>query len=1187
MQPNVEAQAKELAKASKVVNNAISAIDIVKSFNGQDIENWQYAKAIKTAARYYLVQAQANALQIGFIRFVTLGIFVQGFWYGSHLVNTGSKSPGDVLTCFWACLIAMQTADQLSPQFMYLEKGRTAGATLKANIIQMDRGRKITSMVGKASPENCRGDIQVHNVRLNGAQSQLYTNETQVSFSYPSRPNQLALKKATFHFCAGETTFVVGESGSGKSTLGNLLLRFYSPNSGDTLIDGYPIRTLDIDWIRNNITLVQQQSVLFNETIFKNIAFGRKDHRRVRKEEVKNAIETALLQYTIKDLPKGLDTVVGTGGNAMSGGQIQRVAIARARVRDTPILILDEATCALDHMSKTLVVDAVRKWRRGKTTIIITHDMSQVGENDFAYVLENGEIIQQGTRRTLEQFEQGPFRDRESIVEFPYGEQQRPPPLPEEQPSNLHPRKVPFQIDKADGSMLIEIQPKREHSILGTTVDDMQSRSSSRRPVSMLSPVAFPMERWARAQPSTFSDPQSNAWTPPKFLDSVDPAWIQGLNKVGTTKMTPVPGDLMTAVLHQENASKRARVTHGSRNSKFSAVATSLPWRKQKPKQVERDRQMVPLKKILMTVWPILTWKDRLILIFGFMCAATSAAATPMFAYVFAKLLATFYLVSHSQRTQQARTWSLSVLAVAVVDSVASYFMHYLLECCGQVWVDALRKKALKRILDQPKSWFDEEENNFTHLTECLDRNAEEMRNLLGRFAAPVFVAVITIYMAILWSMILSWKLTLVGLTCAPYMYLLISSFETISGRWEGRTNEAATNTNRIFSETFSNIRTVRALTLESYFHKKYFHSVRHALRIGLRRSAYAGIFFGLRDSSIPFVTTLIFYYGAVLASSHAYTVQNIFTVITMLLFSLTSATESMASIPQISSSRSTASQLLRLTRLPYKASHEYTGHIRLAHPGPINFQDTEFTYSSRSTFPVFRGLNLSLAPATSTALVGASGSGKSTIASLLLALYPPDRGTITINGISISRLHIQTLRSLIAIVPQQPTLFPGTIAENITYALPENSRTASLIEIRAAARAAGIDTFIDSLPFGYSTLIGDGGSGLSGGQAQRIAIARAVVRKPHLLILDEATSGLDQGTASGIREMIRALEQEGIGVLVITHDRRMMQACREVVVLKDGMVWERGHFQNLIWQGGELSRLMGSSQGLKEVGRF
>ena len=882
------------------------------------------------------------------------------------------------------------------------------------------------------------------------------------------------------------------------------------------------------------------------------------------------------MQFTIKDLPKGLDTVVGTGGNAMSGGQKQRVAIARARLRDTPILILDEGTSALDHMSKTLVVDAIRKWRQDKTTIIITHDMSQVGECDFIYVLENGEIIQQDVRRRLERSEHGPFKSRKSMVEFPHTTQKQTLHLPKEQPNNIH-RLVPFRIDESDGSKLIEIQPKRKMSVFGTTTEDLQSRSSSRRPMSILSPVAFPTQRWSRAQPPMSQGPCYDDWVPPKFLDSVDSTWIRSLHSAGITKRKSALSDLPTKVLIQENTSKKVRDRPVSRSSGISALAAMLPKRKQKSTYFVKGRPIMPLKKILMTIWPTLTWKDRSIFTFGFLCAATSAAATPTFAYVFAKLLGTFYLDDHSQRTQQARTWSLSILAVAIVDSIASYFMHYLLERCGQIWIDALRKKALKRILDQPKSWFDEEANSRTHLTECLDRNAEEMRNLLGRFAAPVFIAVITTYMAILWSMILSWKLTLVGLTCAPYMYALVSSFETISGRWEARTNEAASATNSIFAETFSNIRTVRALTLESYFHKKYFRSVRHVLRIGLRRSAYAGIFFGLRDSSIPFITALIFHYGAVLAASQAYTVQNIFTVITMLLFSLTSATENMASIPQINASRSTASNLLLLTRLPYKASHEHTGRVRLAHPIYISFKNTTFTYPLRPTLPIVRGLNLSLAAATSTALVGASGSGKSTIASLLLALYPPDSGIITINGVSISQLHIHTLRSLIAVVPQQPTLFPATIAENIAYALPEGSLDTLPYQIRSAAKAAGIDTFIDSLPLGYNTLIGDGGSGLSGGQAQRIAIARAVARKPHFLILDEATSGLDQDTASGIRQMIRALEEQGIGVLVITHDRRMMQACREVVVLKDGAVCERGHFQDLVLQGGELSRLIGS----------
>lgn len=166
MQPSIQAQEAELTKASKMANNAISAIDTVKSFNGQDFEKWQYAGAIKKAAKHYLVEAQANAQQIGFVRFVTLGLFVQGFWYGSHLVNTGHKNPGDILTCFWACLTATQSVEQILPQLLVLEKGRAAGATLKATIVQMERGRRVVSMLGGNKPPHCDGDIEVRNVCL-------------------------------------------------------------------------------------------------------------------------------------------------------------------------------------------------------------------------------------------------------------------------------------------------------------------------------------------------------------------------------------------------------------------------------------------------------------------------------------------------------------------------------------------------------------------------------------------------------------------------------------------------------------------------------------------------------------------------------------------------------------------------------------------------------------------------------------------------------------------------------------------------------------------------------------------------------------------------------------------------------------------------------------------------------------
>ena len=946
-------------------------------------------------------------------------------------------------------------------------------------------------------------------------------------------------------------------------------MRFYTPGSGDLLIDGHSVQTLDLNWLRTNITLVQQQSVLFNETVFKNIAFGRRDHSTVRKGEVKRSIEIALLQHTIQQLPQGLDTVVGTGGNAVSGGQKQRVAIAQARLRDTPILILDEATSALDYISKSLIMGAIREWRHGKSTIIITHDMSQVQENDFVYVLDKGAVLQEGFRHTLEKTvdELGPFRqDRKPVIDSPGTiepqdtrqqklQSNRPntrisstlrPITPKQQSNGSDDRTSSTLSTSSDDSMDIRVYPRRTFipSVFSPPLEDVNNQGALDARLLPLSAAAFPIHR-----------------------RSVETMKIEGQDPRLRSPKSPLE--------EQAQQNIPALPSRDSTESSTGPMA-QMPRRRQNLTEAEKARRTAPLKKILMTIWPALTWKNRLILVLGFFCAAIHAAATPTFSWVFSKLLATFYLADHSERSHKALTWSLSVLGVALVDSLASYSMHYLLEFCGQAWIDTLRIEALKRILDQPCAWFSSERNNRTRLTECLDRNAEEMRNLLGRFASFVFVAVVMMTVAITWSLILCWKLTLVGLASGPFMYAVTRSFEFVSGKWENKSNDVATAASSIFTETFSNIRTVRALTLEGYFHRKYTRAISRAFQTGLKRSAYSGFFFGLSDSGIIFVTALIFYYGAMLASSGECSTQNILTVFTMLLFSIANANAIISFIPQINSSRSTATRLLRLAHLPYKCSHENIGHIRLHHPGFIIFNNITFIYPTRLSFPVLSKLNLTLHPATTTALVGASGSGKSTIASLLLAFYPPTTGALTINGIPISHIHIPTLRSLIAIVPQQPTLFPASIAANIAYALPEASPLASMANIRAAARAAGIDDFVATLPLGYATLIGDGGTGLSGGQAQRIAIARAVVRRPKLLILDEATSSLDGETARGLRDLVRSLERQGVGVVCVTHERAMMEVCRDIVVLKDGGVVERGGFAELLRRGGELGRLLG-----------
>ena len=584
------------------------------------------------------------------------------------------------------------------------------------------------------------------------------------------------------------------------------------------------------------MTLVQQQSLLFNETLFRNIAFGRSDHEQVTKIQVKTACEAALLQSMINDLPDGLDTFVGNGGDTMSGGQRQRVAIARARLRDTPVMILDESTSALDYVSRSLVMDALREWRHGKTTIIITHDISQIMEGDYIYVMDQGRVMQEGYKETLEKDRGGLFSSfltaghelrmsREHSVQMTSPSQQHYNRSKSEGAVLLTRRSSSSSVDSMDIQFPQNVQ--YIPTVFGGSVIDLRYRRPSQNHLSPLMPL---------------SPPSASHVKPPRGMEVVERS---GRTTLANRRKIP------RATAHSDypkfmSTGRRSQLPQ-SRAGKGSGY---IPL--QRSKKAE-ERRIASLKEILATVWPNLDAMGRLILVGGFTCALVHAAATPIFSFLFAKLLSTFFL--QTGRSKEALKWSLSVLGVAVGDATASYFMHFLLEICGQAWIDRLRIEAFRRILDQPRAWFDKEKNSVSRLAEYLDRNAEEMRNLVGRFAGFVFVAAAMTTMAIVWSFAVCWRLTIVGIASAPAMYAITSGFEYVSGKWEGKSNDAAEVAGAIFMETFSNIRVVRALTLEGFFRKKYGKSTRQALRIGLKRSAYSGLFYGLSDSGILFIT--------------------------------------------------------------------------------------------------------------------------------------------------------------------------------------------------------------------------------------------------------------------------------------------------------------------------------------------
>lgn len=986
---------------------------------------------------------------------------------------------------------------------------------------------------------------------------------------------------------------MVGASGSGKSTLAQLLLRFYEPSSGNMYIDGTSVRQLEPHWIRKNVTLVEQQSILFPGSFLDNIALGRPDEENVTVDDISESAQFALLRETIDDFSAGFHADLGRGGSLLSGGQRQRVALARAYLRDTPILMLDESTSALDHITRGLLITAVRQWRKGRTTIVITHDLAQVEVDDFVYVLANGELIAKGTRRELQdrpdlEHFTNPVQSPATTIEHPQL------PLQANIVGQYHGRPESKVIEKRL-SMLNNARASRplsmmmpsifsgqgtHMSMLGPSVglsslsgigpgyDPTSTTSTSQHhePTSKIHKRKSIMPQWPIPHEDVARPP-----TPPSSMTMYDEATMKliensAMTAVGNRIATTQPGPRKNLALR---LSRLSQAPDAAIDEEHASGPPTPPFPR-------------TLTAILGTIWPTLTRRQRVLLVLGFACATVHSAGNPSFAYIFSKLLTT--LVSKGNQSHTQLKWSLGILGLAFADGCSLFSMHFLLEYCGQAWVDSIRGTAMSRLLAQPRAYFCQPDSAPELLCQRLDRNAEEMRNLLGRFSAMVFVSVLMILLAVLWSVASCWKLTLVGLAMVPVALAVTRTFQHVNSAMEERSNAAGDAASLAINECFAGLKAVHALTLERRFRARHDAAAAEVLRVGVRRALSSGFFWGASESIVLFTNVLLLSYAATLVAHHAFPLKHVMVVLAQLTFGVAALSTVSNLIPQINSSRDTALQLIDLSLLP-ATSHESTGTSTPASLTSLTFSSLSFAYPSRPTDRVLTSLSLTLHPSHSLALVGPSGCGKSTIASLLLRLYPADPATTLLaNAHPLSSISTPHLRTLIALVPQTPILFPATVLANLTYGLPLDSPLTALASVRAAARAAGIDDFVSSLPHGYSTRLGDAGTGLSGGQAQRLAIARAILRRPQVLVLDECTAALDFASARAVRETLgrwlRGEDGFGVGVrgrmcVVITHDREMMEMCDEVCMLEGGRVVEMGGFGELVGRRGRFARLL------------
>ncbi|XP_013816118.1 bile salt export pump isoform X2 [Apteryx mantelli] len=372
---------KAYAKAGAVADEVLSSIRTVAAFGGEKKEVERYDKNLVFAQHWGIRKGIIMGLFTGYMWLVIFLCYALAFWYGSKLVLEEEEySPGTLLQVFFGVLVGALNLGQVSPCLEAFATGRGAATNIFETI---DKKPTIDCMSEDGYKlDKVQGEIEFHDV----------------TFYYPSRREVKILENLNMVIKAGETTAFVGASGAGKSTTIQLIQRFYDPSDGMITLDGHDIRSLNIQWLRSQIGIVEQEPVLFATTIAENIRYGRDE---ATMEEIIKAAKEANAYNFIMDLPQQFDTHVGEGGSQMSGGQKQRIAIARALVRNPKILLLDMATSALDNESEATVQEALHKARLGRTTISIAHRLSTIKDADIIVGFEHGRAAERGTHEEL------------------------------------------------------------------------------------------------------------------------------------------------------------------------------------------------------------------------------------------------------------------------------------------------------------------------------------------------------------------------------------------------------------------------------------------------------------------------------------------------------------------------------------------------------------------------------------------------------------------------------------------------------------------------------------------------------------------------------------------------------------------------------------------------------------------
>ncbi|KAA8530290.1 hypothetical protein F0562_004999 [Nyssa sinensis] len=546
----------------------------------------------------------------------------------------------------------------------------------------------------------------------------------------------------------------------------------------------------------------------------------------------------------------------------------------------------------------------------------------------------------------------------------------------------------------------------------------------------------------------------------------------------------------------------------------------------------------------------------------GSISAVLFGAVQPVYSFTMGSMISVYFLPDHSEIEAKTRTYALCFVGLAVFSLVINISQHYNFAAMGEYLTKRIRERMLSKILTFEIGWFDQDENASGAICSRLAKDANVVRSLVGDRLALIIQTFSAVTIACTMGLVIAWRLAVVMIAVQPLIIICYYCKRVLLKNMSQKAVKAQDESSKLAAEAVSNLRTVTAFSSQARILQMLEKAQEGPQRESIRQSWFAGVGLGTSQSLMSCTWALDFWYGGKLIAEGYIGAKALFETFMILVSTGRVIADAGTMTNDLAKgSDAVGSVFAVLDRYTRIEPEDPEGYKPEKITGNVELRDVDFAYPARPNVMIFKGFSIRIEAGKSTALVGQSGSGKSTIIGLIERFYDPLKGTVEIDGRDIRSYHLRSLRKHIALVSQEPTLFAGTIRENITYGASDKIDESEIME---AARAANAHDFIAGLKDGYDTWCGNRGLQLSGGQKQRIAIARAILKNPTVLLLDEATSALDSQSEKVVQD---ALEHVMVGrtSVVVAHRLSTIQNCDVIAVLDKGKVVEKGTHSSLL----------------------